>query len=133
MKKHSKNALVIAEFLQEHSKIVSVNYPGLKSHPQHELAKKQMKGYSGLLSFVTKGELEDAKNVLNSFQLIIHTGHLGTTKTLATHPVFTTHQQLSQQEREEIGIPDTMIRMSVGIEDIEDLIEDLDQALTKIK
>ncbi|MHA1868595.1 MAG: O-acetylhomoserine aminocarboxypropyltransferase/cysteine synthase family protein [Candidatus Heimdallarchaeaceae archaeon] len=133
MEKHSKNALAIAEFLQEHSKIVSVNYPGLKSHPQHELAKKQMKGYSGLLSFVTKGELEDAKNVLNSFQLIIHTGHLGTTKTLATHPAFTTHQQLSQQEREEIGIPDTMIRMSVGIEDIEDLIEDLDQALIKIK
>jgi len=71
-----------------------------------------MKGYSGLLSFVTKGELDDAKNILNSFQLIIHTGHLGTTKTLATHPAFTTHQQLSQEEREAIGIPDTMIRMS---------------------
>ncbi|MHA1115996.1 MAG: O-acetylhomoserine aminocarboxypropyltransferase/cysteine synthase family protein [Candidatus Heimdallarchaeaceae archaeon] len=133
MDKHSKNALAIAEFLEDHSKIVSVNYPGLKSHPQHELAKKQMKGYSGLLSFVTKGELDDAKNILNSFQLIIHTGHLGTTKTLATHPAFTTHQQLSQEEREAIGIPDTMIRMSVGIEDVDDLIEDLDQALTKIK
>ncbi|MHA1304398.1 MAG: O-acetylhomoserine aminocarboxypropyltransferase/cysteine synthase family protein [Candidatus Heimdallarchaeaceae archaeon] len=132
MKKHCENAQAIAEYLEDHPKVLSVNYPGLKSHPQHELAKKQMKGFSALLSFVTKGGLKDAKNVIDAFNLIIHTGHLGTTKTLATHPAFTTHQQLTKEERERIGIPDTMIRMSIGIEDIEDLIEDLDQALNVI-
>ena len=133
MKKHSENAQTIAEFLEDHSKVISVEYPGLKSHPQHELAKKQMTGFSSLLSFVTKGELEDTKHVIDAFNLIIHTGHLGTTKTLATHPAFTTHQQLTPEERLTIGIPDTMIRMSIGIEDVDDLIEDLDQALSKIK
>ena len=133
MKKHSENALAFAEFLEDHSKVEAVHYPGLKSHPQHELAKKQLSGFSSLLSFVTKGELEDAKNVIDSFDLIIHTGHLGTTKTLATHPAFTTHQQLTQEERLALGIPDTMIRMSIGLEDIDDLIEDVDHALSKIK
>jgi O-acetylhomoserine/O-acetylserine sulfhydrylase-like pyridoxal-dependent enzyme len=133
MKKHSENALAVAEFLEDHSKVVSVNYPGLKSHPQHELAKKQMSGFSALLSFVTKGELEDAKNVIDAFNLIIHAGHLGTSVSLATHPAFSTHQQLSQEERNAIGIPDTMIRLSVGIENLDDLIEDIDQALTKVR
>ena len=132
MKKHSENALVIAEFLENHSKVASVIYPGLKSHPQHELAKKQMKAYSSLLSFVTKGELEDAKNAIDAMELIIHAGHLGNTTTLATHPAFYTHEQLNQEERLAIGIPDTMIRLSVGIEDVDDLIEDLDLALSKI-
>ena len=133
MKKHSENTLALAEFLEDHPQVQSVLYPGLTSHPQHELAKKQMKSFSGLMSFVTKGELEDAKNVIDAFELIIHTGHLGTTKTLATHPAFTTHQQLSQEERLALGIPDTMIRMSVGLEDIDDLIEDMDNALSKIR
>ncbi|MBY9000601.1 MAG: PLP-dependent transferase, partial [Candidatus Heimdallarchaeota archaeon] len=132
MEKHSENAQVLAEFLEDHSKVESVHYPGLKSHPQHELAKKQLSGYSGLLSFVTKGKLEDAKNVIDAFDLVIHTGHLGTTKTLATHPAFTTHQQLTQEERISLGIPDTMIRMSIGLENVNDLIEDMDQALSKI-
>ena len=132
MRKHSENALIIAEFLEDHSKVVSVNYPGLKSHPQHELAKKQMHAYSSLLSFVTKGELEDAKNVIDALELIIHAGHLGTTKTLATHPAFSTHEQLTQEERIAIGIPDTMIRLSIGIENVDDLIEDIDLALSKI-
>jgi len=132
MAKHCENAQIIAEFLDGHSKVISVNYPGLASHPQHKLAKKQMKGYSALLSFVTKGELTDTKNVIDAFNLIIHTGHLGTTKTLATHPAFTTHQQLSSEERLAIDIPDTMIRLSVGIEDVNDIIEDLDSALLKI-
>lgn len=133
MKKHCENALAFAEYLENHQKVESVHYPGLKSHPQHELAKKQLSGYSSLLSFVTKGELLDAKNVIDSFELIIHTGHLGATKTLATHPAFTTHQQLTQEERIAIGIPDTMIRMSIGLEDIGDLIEDVDQALSRIR
>ncbi len=133
MRKHGENAQAVAEFLESHSKVVSVNYPGLKSHPQFELAKKQMKGSSALLSFVTKGELEDAKEVIDAFDLIIHAGHLGTSVSLATHPAFSTHQQLSQEEREAIGIPDTMIRLSIGLEDIDDLIEDIDQALKKIK
>lgn len=132
MAKHCENAQIIAEFLEEHPKVLSVNYPGLTSHPQHDLAKKQMKGFSALLSFVTKGELNDTKNVIDAFDLIIHTGHLGTTKTLATHPAFSTHQQLSREERLAIDIPDTMIRLSVGIEDVIDLIEDLDRALLKI-
>ena len=133
MNKHSENTLALAEFLEDHPKVASVQYPGLPSHPQHQLAKKQLKGFSGLMSFVTKGELEDAKNVIDAFDLIIHTGHLGSTKTLATHPAFTTHQQLTQEERLAVGIPDTMIRMSVGLEDIDDLIEDMDQALSKIR
>ncbi len=132
MKKHSVNALAIAEFLLDHPKVLSVNYPGLADHPQHKLAKKQMSGYSALLSFVTKGELNDAKKVIDAFNIIIHTGHLGTTKTLATHPAFTTHQQMTQEEREAIGIPDTMIRMSIGIEDVDDLMDDLDSALAHI-
>lgn len=132
MKKHCENAQAVAEFLEEHPKVLEVNYPGLRSHPQHELAKKQMKGFSALLSFVTKGELEDARRVIDAFNLIIHTGHLGTTKTLATHPAFTTHQQLTREERESIGIKDTMIRLSIGLEDEEDLIEDLDNALKHI-
>ncbi|MHA1686652.1 MAG: O-acetylhomoserine aminocarboxypropyltransferase/cysteine synthase family protein [Candidatus Heimdallarchaeaceae archaeon] len=132
MSKHSHNALVIAEFLEDHPKVIEVNYPGLTSHPQHKLAKRQMKGYSALLSFVTKGELQDARKVIDAFGLIVHTGHLGTTKTLATHPAFTTHQQLTKEEREAIGIKDTMIRLSIGIEDEEDLIEDLDRALSLI-
>ncbi|MCG3219784.1 MAG: aminotransferase class I/II-fold pyridoxal phosphate-dependent enzyme [Candidatus Heimdallarchaeota archaeon] len=132
MKKHSENAQAVAEFFEDHSKVLSVNYPGLKSHPQHELAKKQMKGFSALLSFVTKGELEDAKNVIDAFNLIIHAGHLGTSVTLATHPAFSTHQQLTQEERDKLGIPDTMIRLSVGLEDVDDLIEDIDQALSKV-
>ena len=133
MNKHSENTLALAEFLEDHPKVKSVLYPGLPSHPQHELAKKQLKGFSGLMSFVTEGELLDAKTVIDSFELIIHTGHLGSTKTLATHPAFTTHQQLTQKERLAIDIPDTMIRMSVGLEDIDDLIEDMDQALSKIE
>ncbi|MHA1483215.1 MAG: O-acetylhomoserine aminocarboxypropyltransferase/cysteine synthase family protein [Candidatus Heimdallarchaeaceae archaeon] len=132
MKKHCENTQIFAEFLEDHSKVKSVNYPGLKSHPQHELAKKQLSGFSSLLSFVTRGELIDAKNVIDAFELIIHTGHLGTTKTLATHPAFTTHQQLTQEERLALEIPDTMIRISIGLEDIDDLIEDMDQALSKI-
>ncbi len=133
MRKHSENAQIVAEFLEEHTKVISVNYPGLKSHPQHSTAKKQMYGgYSALLSFETKGQLNDARKVIDSFNLIIHTGHLGTTKTLATHPAFTTHQQLTSEERKKIGITDTLIRMSIGIEDVEDIVEDLDQALSKI-
>ena len=92
-----------------------------------------MTGFSALLSFVTKGELEDAKNVIDAFNLIIHAGHLGTSVTLATHPAFSTHQQLTQEDRDKLGIPDTMIRLSIGLEDINDLIEDIDQALTRIK
>ncbi|MHA2254975.1 MAG: O-acetylhomoserine aminocarboxypropyltransferase/cysteine synthase family protein [Candidatus Heimdallarchaeaceae archaeon] len=133
MKKHSENAQAVAEFLEDHTKVVSVNYPGLKSHPQHELAKRQMKGFSGLLSFVTKGQLEDAKNVIDAFNLIIHAGHLGTSVSLATHPAFSTHQQMTQEERDELGIPDTMIRLSIGLEDIDDLVEDIDQALSRIR
>ncbi|NPD88385.1 MAG: aminotransferase class I/II-fold pyridoxal phosphate-dependent enzyme [Asgard group archaeon] len=132
MKKHSENAQAVAEFLEGHSKVVSVNYPGLQNHPQHELAKKQMKGFSALLSFVTKGQLEDAKNVIDAFNLFIHAGHLGTSVSLATHPAFSTHQQITQEERIKLGIPDTMIRLSIGLEDINDLIEDIDQALSRI-
>jgi O-acetylhomoserine/O-acetylserine sulfhydrylase-like pyridoxal-dependent enzyme len=132
MDRHSSNAMALATYLEKHPKVKSVNYPGLKSHPCHELAKKQMKAYSSLLSFVVKGKFEDAVKIINTLELWVHATHLGTSRTIVTHPASTTHVALGPTELKRAGIPPTMIRVSVGLEDPIDIIADIERALAKI-
>jgi O-acetylhomoserine/O-acetylserine sulfhydrylase-like pyridoxal-dependent enzyme len=132
MQRHSASALALAEFLEGHPKVASVNYPGLKSHPCHDLAVRQLAGCSSLLSFVVDGSYEDAVKVIDNLKLWIHATHLGTSKTIVTHPASTTHVSLGEEELIKAGIPSNMIRCSVGLEDAADIIADADQALAKI-
>ncbi len=129
MKKHAENAITIAEFLEKHSKIKKVNYPGLKSHPQHDLAKKQMSGFGGMISFEIKGGKEEAKKIVESTKLFALAESLGGVESLIGHPVTMTHAEVPQEHKDKLGITDNLIRLSVGIEDINDLMNDLKQAL----
>ncbi len=129
MQQHQASAMKIAAHLEQHSKVTRVLYPGLASHPQHALASKQMDGYSGMLTFFVKGDLDDAKRVLKKTRLFTLAESLGGVESLIEHPAIMTHASLPAEVRKELGIEDTLIRLSVGIEDSEDLIEDLDQAL----
>ena len=130
VKKHSENALAVAQFLKEHPLVAWVNYPGLKEHPSHELAKKYLKGsYGGLVGFGIKGGLEAGKRFIESVKLLSHLANIGDTKSLVIHPASTTHQQLTREEQEETGTTEDYIRLSIGIEDVEDIKEDIDQAL----
>jgi len=129
MKKHSDNAMEIAKFLEKHPKVESVSYPGLPSHPQHEVAKRQMSAYSSMLSFNVKGGIEAARRVIDHLAIAVHTTHLGSSQTVAIQPAATTHWQLGPEARAAAGVPDNLIRYSAGIEDAQDLIEDLDNAL----
>lgn len=131
MARHSENGLAIARHLEGHPKIKKVHYPGLKSHPQHELAKKQMRGFGGMISFET-GSLENAKTVLKSVRLCSLAESLGGVETLISHPATMTHASVPSEQRQRLGITDGLVRISVGVEDIEDLIADLDQALAKV-
>jgi len=129
-KKHSENALAVAQFLKEHPLVAWVNYPGLKEHPSHELAKKYLKGsYGGLVGFGIKGGLEAGKRFIESVKLLSHLANIGDAKSLVIHPASTTHQQLTREEQEETGTTEDYIRLSIGIEDVEDIKEDIDQAL----
>lgn len=138
MEKHSENAMIIAEFLERHSKIEKVNYPGLPSHPQHELAKKTMRlpggknAYGFLMSFNIKGGMEKAKKFAEVFDFGVQVTHLGGNYTIWTHCATTTHGQMSQKERDAAGIPDNLIRYSVGLEGAYDAILSLDKALEQI-
>ncbi len=129
MRLHSNNAQIIAEYLSVHPKVELVNYPGLNSAHQHKLASRQMDGFSGLLSFVVKKGIRGAEHVLNHFNLIIHAVTFGTSKSLCMHPATVTHVEMSAEERTKVGISDGLLRLSVGLEDPADLIEDLNQAL----
>jgi cystathionine gamma-lyase len=129
MQCHQASAMKIADYLEGHAKVESVLYPGLPSHPQHELASTQMDGYSGMLSFYLKGNLEDATRLLQSTALFSLAESLGGVESLIEHPALMTHASLPAEVRESLGIADSMIRLSVGIEDVDDLIEDLEQAL----
>lgn len=129
MQQHQANAMKIAEHLEGHPKVEKVLYPGLASHPQHALASQQMDGYSGILTFFVKGKLEDAKRVLKKTRLFTLAESLGGVESLIEHPAIMTHASLPAAVRKELGIKDTLIRLSAGIEDTEDLIEDIDQAL----
>ena len=132
VKRHSENALKVAEFLKRHSLVNLVNYPGLKEHPSHPLAAKYLKGhFGGLVGFGIKGGLEAGKRFINSVRLLSHLANIGDAKSLVIHPASTTHQQLTRKEQEETGVTEDFVRLSIGLEDIEDIREDIDQALKK--
>lgn len=132
MQKHNENAMALAAFLEKHPKVRTVNYPGLESHPQHALAKRQMKGYGGMLSVELKGTLRDAVRFTESLKVATLGASLGAVETLVVQPASMTHTQLTPEDRRRTGISDTLIRVSVGIEDAEDLIEDFSQALARL-
>ena len=131
MRQHDENGRIVAQFLAEHPKIQKVYYPGLESHPQYELARRQMSGFGGMIAFET-GSLENAKQVLESVRLCTLGESLGGVETLISHPATMTHASVPEPERNRLGITDGLVRVSVGIEDVEDIIADLDQALSKI-
>jgi len=129
MEAHDKNGRIVANFLAEHPKVQKVYYPGLVSHPQHELAKRQQTGFGGMVSFET-GSLDNAKKVLEGVKLCTLGESLGGVESLISHPATMTHASVPVETRERLGITDGLVRVSVGIEDVEDIIEDLDQALS---
>ncbi len=131
MDRHCDNALKLAEFLSENDQVAWVKYPFLKSHPQYEIAKKQMKGGGGVVAFGIKGGLENGRNFLNNLQMCSLTANLGDSRTIATHPSSTTHAKLTKEERQKVGITAELIRISVGLEHIDDIISDIQQALEK--
>ncbi|MBI4166117.1 MAG: cystathionine gamma-synthase [Acidobacteria bacterium] len=131
MERHNQNGMAIALFLAAHPKVKSVHYPGLPSHPQHELARQQMAGFGGMLAFET-GSLENAKKVLKAVRLCSLAESLGGVETLISHPATMTHASVPAEDRRRIGITDGLVRISVGIEDVEDLIADLEQALATL-
>ena len=131
MQQHDKNGRAIAERLEKHPKVKKVYYPGLASHPQHELAKKQMTGFGSMLSFEL-GSLAAAQRMLREVKLCALGESLGGVETLISHPATMTHASVPRPEREKIGITDGLVRLSVGIEDLEDLIADLDRALAAV-
>ncbi len=130
VKKHAENALALAEFLKGHPLVDWVNYPGLSQHPSHSLAAKYLKGgFGALLGFGIKGGLEAGKKFIDSVKLLSHLANIGDAKSLVIHPASTTHQQLTEEEQARTGVTPDFIRISVGLEDIEDIKEDIDQAL----
>jgi O-acetylhomoserine (thiol)-lyase len=128
--RHSENALKVAKFLKTHPSVTWVNYPGLDDHPSHKLAEKYLKGqYGGIVGFGIKGGAPAGKKFINSVRLFSHLANIGDSKSLVIHPATTTHQQLTAEEQKATGVTDDYVRLSVGIEDFEDIKDDLDQAL----
>jgi cystathionine beta-lyase len=133
MQRHCENGKAVAEYLAKHPKIEKVYWPGFESHPNHEIAKKQMKDFGGMVSFVTKGNnIKDAFKILENLKLFTLAESLGGVESLSGHPASMTHASIPKAEREKTGVVDSLIRLSVGIEDIEDLLADLDQALSLV-
>ena len=129
MERHNKSAMEIAKFLEKRKDIKNVIYPGLKTHPQHKLAARQMNGFGGIVSFEIKGKLSKAKSFLKKTKIFTLAESLGGVESLIEHPGLMTHASLSKERREKLGISDTLIRLSIGLENIEDLKEDITQAL----
>jgi cystathionine gamma-lyase len=129
MDRHNQNAMAVARFLEKHPKVEKVFYPGLESHPQHALAKKQMKGFGGMMSFVVKGGLPEARSLLEKVRIFACAESLGGVESLIEHPAIMTHASVPKEIREANGISDGLIRISVGVENIHDLIADLEQAM----
>jgi len=129
MERHCQNALALASFLETRGEVERVRYPFLPSHPQHELARRQMKLGGGLVSFEIAGGLEPGRKFLNSLKMISHTPNLGDTRTIAIHPASTTHSKLTDAERAAVGITPGLIRIAVGLEDLNDIIRDVSQAI----
>jgi len=130
MRQHEENALAVARFLQDHPQVATVNYPGLPSHPQHELAKRQMDGFSGMVSFTLKGGAEAAYAAVQKTEVFHFAESLGGVESLITHPATMTHAAIPKEQREARGVTDGLLRLSVGIEDADDLVADLEQAIT---
>lgn len=133
MKAHAENAMKIADFLEAHPMVEKVVYPGLKSHPQHALAKEQMSGFGGMITFFIKGGFDSAKKFLESVQVFALAESLGGVESLIEHPAIMTHASVPAEQRKILGIDDSLIRLSVGIEDCDDLLADLKQAFAQIK
>ena len=127
--KHCENALKVAAFLDEHDQVNWVKYPFLKSHPQYEVAKKQMKLGGNIVAFEVKGGIEAGRQFLNNIKLCSLSANLGDTRTIVTHPASTTHSKLTESDRLDVSITDGLVRISVGLENIMDIISDLKQAL----
>jgi cystathionine gamma-lyase len=132
MKAHAENAAQIADFLAGHSKVEKVLYPGLKSHPQHTLAREQMSGFGGMITFFIKGGLPAARQLLESVQIFALAESLGGVESLIEHPAIMTHASVPAENRRSLGIDDSLIRLSVGIEDVADLLRDLKTAFDKV-
>jgi cystathionine beta-lyase/cystathionine gamma-synthase len=131
MKKHAENAQSVAEYLESHPKVASVTYPGLVSHPMHQVAKEQMSGFSGMISFELTGGITAGKTLMNSVELAQLAESLGSVETMITHPATMTHAEVPKEERMGRGLTDGLVRLSVGIENVEDIIHDLEMALEK--
>ena len=131
MKSHEENAHAVAKFLNQHKNVKKVFYPGLPSHPGHELAKRQQHGFGGMVSFEIKGGLKEANAVIRSTKIFALAESLGGIESLICHPQTMTHASMIPELREKAGVNERVIRLSVGIEDVNDLIEDLDQALER--
>ncbi|OEC88367.1 MULTISPECIES: O-acetylhomoserine aminocarboxypropyltransferase/cysteine synthase family protein [Methanobacterium] len=133
VKKHAENALTVAKHLKEHPKVAWVNYPGLEDNVNHKIASKYLKeGYGGLVGFGVKGGLEAGIKFIESVELFSHLANIGDAKSLVIHPASTTHQQLTKEEQECTGVTEDFVRLSIGLENVEDIIADIDQALSKI-
>jgi cystathionine gamma-lyase/cystathionine beta-lyase len=132
MKAHCENGIAVANFLKNHPKIEKVYWPGFPEHPNHEIAKKQMRGFGGMISIVLKNaSLEDTFKFASSFEVFTLAESLGGVESLINHPATMTHASIPKAEREQAGVVDNLLRLSVGVEDIEDLINDLEQVLSK--
>ncbi|MDH5736110.1 MAG: PLP-dependent transferase, partial [Gammaproteobacteria bacterium] len=125
MKAHCDNALALAQWLEQQDQVARVYYPGLESHPQHELAKRQQSGFGGIVSFELKGGKDAGWKLIDATEIVSITANLGDTKTTITHPATTTHGRLTPEQRTDAGIADGLIRVAVGLEDIDDLKKDL--------
>jgi cystathionine beta-lyase len=133
MQRHSENGKKIAHFLNGHSKVDKVYWPGFESHPNHQIAKKQMRDFGGMISFSLKGDRkEDAFKLMSTLSVFTLAESLGGVESLISHPATMTHAAIPKEDREKVGVLDSLIRLSVGVEDSDDLIEDLEQALNKI-
>lgn len=131
MKAHEENAMKVAAFLEKHPKVEKVIYPGLESHPQHHLAKTQMKGFGGMITFFIKGGIQESRKFLENVKIFALAESLGGVESLVDHPAIMTHASIPKEVREKLGIFDNLIRLSVGIEDIEDIIQDLQNGFDK--
>ena len=130
VQRHCENGVVVAHFLASHPKVEKVYWPGFETHPNHAVAKKQMRGFGGMISFTLKGnKIEDAHRIVKDMKIFVLAESLGGVESLIGHPATMTHASIPKEEREKTGVVDSLIRLSVGIEDVEDLIEDLKQAL----
>jgi len=132
MERHCANALEIARWLEEEPKVKSVSYPGLKSHPQHDLARQQMRGFGGMITMVLKTDLEGTKRFLETTELFALAESLGGVESLINHPALMTHASIPKEQRDALGVTDSLVRLSVGIEDVRDLTDDLKNAFEAI-